>query len=181
MQRFPNNKIYFIATFSCLVLLLGSLLLTINLSNADDPGSPVMSQALTKTGYVSFSVMDGDTYEPLSDINIIVLETEKKYTTDKNGSSEKISVPIIYDTRFDNILKKNWGEITVVFYKEGYTPYALFYLQVMPDEFRENVEILMFGEKQSSDSSAFSIIEGPRRDWVNSVVEKYLGGQQINP
>ena len=77
------------------------------------------------------------------------------------------------DKRYDKILPKPWGEISVIFYKEGYIDYALFYLQVLEGNTRENVEILMFENGKMQSDQPFSIIEGPNKIWVNEMITKH--------
>jgi hypothetical protein len=70
-------------------------------------------------------------------------------------------------------MQKQWGEITLIVYKEGFVPYALFYLQVIGGQTREGVKILLFEEGQTESAQPFSIIEGPNRVWVDALVEMY--------
>jgi hypothetical protein len=82
-------------------------------------------------------------------------------------------VPVIRDTRYDAILEKPWGEISLIVYKDGFVPYALFYLQVLAGQTREGVKILLFEQGSTDSGEPFSIIEGPNRVWVNQLVKMY--------
>jgi hypothetical protein len=103
----------------------------------------------------------------------VILETGKKYSTDAGGSTGVIDVPVIRDTRFDNIIPKPWGEVSLIVYKDGFLPYALFYLQVADGQTRSGVKILLFEDNSTGSSEPFSIIEGPNRAWVNELVKRY--------
>ena len=111
--------------------------------------------------------------EPLGDVRVIVPEAGYSGATGQSGSSGKITVPVIRDASFDSIVPRDWCEVSAIFYKSGYAPYAVFYLQVREGQCRENVEILMFKTSSLSSDRALSIIEGPDRAWVDTVVEKY--------
>ncbi len=124
-------------------------------------------------GSVEFVTKDGYTNAALSQTKIVIVETGEVYYTDENGKTPKIIVPIIRDKRYDKILAKPWGEISVIFYKDGYLDYALFYLQVLEGNTRENVEILMFESDKVNSDQPFSIIEGPNKIWVNEMITKY--------
>ena len=82
-------------------------------------------------------------------------------------------MPVIRDKRYDAILEKPWGEVTLIIYKEGFVPYALFYLQVIGGQTREGVKILLFEQGGTESNEPFSIIEGPSRAWVDALVEMY--------
>lgn len=68
--------------------------------------------------------------------------------------------------------KKPWGEISLVVYKNGYVPYALFYLQIMSDTTRKGPQILMFQKGDTELDEPISIIEGPSKMWVDAIIEK---------
>lgn len=124
-------------------------------------------------GSVEFVVVDGFSETPLSQAKVVIVDTGEIYYTDEFGKTPKILVPIIRDKRYDKIMPKPWGEISVIIYKEEYLSYALFYLQVIEGQTRENVEILMFKEEDAMSANPFSIIEGPNRLWVNELIRKY--------
>ena len=157
-------------------LLAGAVMLTVLMSGEDSIAA--MSFGDSGKAALTVNVVEGYTDDPIQNAKVVILETGKVYTTDKNGETEIIEVPFIRDTRYDDIIPKTWGEISLIVYKEGFLPYALFYLQVAEGEIRSGVKILLF-EKNSTDSSEpFSIIEGPNRAWVNELVNRYQPDNQ---
>jgi hypothetical protein len=124
-------------------------------------------------GSVEFVVVDGFSEEPLKQAKVVIIETGEIYYTDEFGKTPKVLVPIIRDRRYDKIIPKPWGEISVIIYKEEYLEYALFYLQVFEGETREGIKILMFKQEDASSANPFSIIEGPNRLWVNELINIY--------
>jgi hypothetical protein len=170
MEPLKNRRTLFAALGVSFALLAGAILTGLLLS---DGGSVAAFSTANDTAYFSVKVVDGYTEAPLLGAKVVVVETGKTYATDKKGLTEVIAVPAVRDTRYDGVLPKPWAEVTLIIYKDGYVPYALFYLQVMEGETREGVKILLFEEGSSDTAEPFSIIEGPNRAWVDALVEKY--------
>lgn len=155
------------------MLLVSSILLTSIIPLNNDSIAVFKS---TSTASLSFTVVEGYTETPLSAAKVYIMETGQYYSTDEKGTTPEISVPVILDSRFDSAITKPWGEINLIVYKDGYTPYALFYLQVSPSTPRKNIKILMFKKDEVESDEPFSIIEGPNKLWVNALIKKYTPG-----
>lgn len=169
MEPLKNRRTLFAALGVSFALLAGAILTGLLISGEDS----VAAFSTADTAYFSVKVVEGYSETPLSGAQVVVVETDQVYTTDANGMTTVIAVPATRDTRYDEILPKPWAEVTLIIYKDGYIPYALFYLQVMEGETREGVKILLFEEGASDSTEPFSIIEGPNRAWVDELVEKY--------
>lgn len=172
-RKQSDKKIYLVAVVVCILLLAGSITLTYNIALSDPGVIPVIGQSTIGTGKVQFQVVEGFKETPLEDATVVVLDTNKSYQTDKDGLTPVIEVPIIADQRFEKILAKPWGEISVIIYKKDYVPYALFYLQVFKDKTRKGVKILLFKEGTITSTEPFSIIEGPNRVWVDELIKQH--------
>jgi len=170
MEPLKNRRTLFAALGVSFTLLAGAILTGLLLNGS---GSVAAFSTADDTAYFSVKVVEGYSEAPLASAKVVVVETGEVYTTDKTGMTEIIAVPAVRDTRYDNILPKPWAEVSLIVYKDGYIPYALFYLQVMAGETREGVKILMFEEGAAESSEPFSIIEGPNRAWVDALVEQY--------
>ncbi len=169
-KRSPKRNLAAAVTVSVL-LLVGAVMMTVLLSG--DDSIAVMSFGTTGNAKFTVSVVEGYTDTPIANAEVVVLETGKTYTTDANGNTGIIEVPVVRDTRYDKIIPKPWGEVSLIVYKDGFLPYALFYLQVLGGETRSGVKILLFENNSTGNSEPFSIIEGPNRLWVNELVKKY--------
>lgn len=172
-KKYSDIKVYFVAIIVCLLLLAGSLTLTYNIAVSDPGILPVIARNTSQTAKVQFKVVEGFTEKALQDATVVVLDTNKSYKTDLEGLTPIIEVPVIHDTRFDSILSKPWGEISVIIYKKDFIPYALFYLQVFKEKTRKGVKILLFKKGEITSEEPFSIIEGPNRLWVEELIKKY--------
>ena len=134
---------------------------------------PSSRQAARGTAGLQLSVVEGFTETPIEGAAVIIIETGEIYYTDETGNTDVIQVPFIRDTRYDDILSKPWGEVSLIVYKDGYVPYALFYLQVLENETRQGVKILLFSDDQTQSDEPFAIIEGPNRLWVDALIKMY--------
>ena len=171
MIIFKNKKNALAAAAGVSVLLLaGAILLWTLLSGGS---TAVFSAGRTGSAGLQLSVVEGFTEMPIEGAAVIIVETGDVYYTDEAGNTDVMQVPFIRDTRYDNILSKPWGEVSLIIYKNGYVPYALFYLQVLENETRQGVKILLFADDQTQSDEPFSIIEGPNRLWVDTLIDMY--------
>lgn len=125
------------------------------------------------TCILKFEVVDGFTDMPITDAVVVIPEINKEFRTNSAGFTDSIEVPVIKDTRFDAFLPQDWGGITVLVYKKGYTEYALFYTNTKPKYTRPPIKIYLFSNDNVDSDQPFSIIEGPDRNWVKDVLKKY--------
>lgn len=169
MEKRFDRRGLFMAFGASALLLAGALVIASVIS----PGAVSVFGSKSDTASLTVNVLEGYTETPIANASVVVVETGKVYQTDDTGMTEKIDVPVVRDTRYDDIMQKQWGEITLIIYKEGFVPYALFYLQVLSGQTREGVKILLFEEGQTESAEPFSIIEGPNRVWVNALVDMY--------
>jgi len=152
-------------------LLAGAVVLGVSLGGGESIAA--MSQARAGGTAITVCVVEGYSEAPIEGAAVVVVETGEVYQTDASGHTGLIEVPMIRDARYDKILPKPWGEITLIIYKEGFMPYALFYLQVLENERREGVKILLFEQGVTTSDEPFSIIEGPARPWVNELIRMH--------
>lgn len=124
-------------------------------------------------GSIKIEVVDGFTDLPVSGATVVIPEINKSFTTDQYGLTPLISVPVRADSRFDSMLPQDWGECSVLVYCEGYVDYALFHAHVNADRERDSIRIYLFEEGATGSSRPFSIIEGPDRQWVQKMLDKY--------
>lgn len=169
MEKRIDRRGLFMAFAASALLLVGALVLASMIS----PDAVAVFGSKSDTASLTVSVVEGYTETPIDGASVVVVETGKVYQTAEDGMTAQIDVPVIRDSRFDSIMQKPWGEITLIVYKEGFVPYALFYLQVLGGQTREGVKILLFEEGQTESAEPFSIIEGPNRVWVDALVEMY--------
>lgn len=170
MEQFKNRRMLLAAVTVSALLLVSAILVASNLGSGT---TAVFSGSGKGTASLSVNVVEGYTETPIAGAQVVVIETGKTYETDENGMTDVIEVPFVRDTRFDRILEKPWGEVSLIVYKDGFVPYALFYLQVLGGQTREGVKILLFEHDKTQSNSPFSIIEGPNRAWVDALVEMH--------
>ncbi len=171
MEKRKDRHTLAAAAGICLLLVIGAVVLAATLT----PSTVAVfgTAATADTAQLTLRVLEGYNESPIAGAKVVVLETGQTYETDQDGMTEVIKVPVVRDTRYDSILEKPWGEVSLIIYKDGFVPYALFYLQVIGGQTREGVKILLFEQGSTDSKEPFSIIEGPNRAWVNQLVEMY--------
>lgn len=124
-------------------------------------------------GYIKPQVVDGFSEEPIEGAIVVIPEINKNYKTDEKGHTPDIKIDVSPDPHYKSINPKNWGEITLIIYKEGYIEYVLLHLNVWEDQNRQGPKILLFPRDSKELDQPMSIVEGPNQIWINSLVEKY--------
>ncbi len=158
------------ASFSITAIILlaaSSAVLLLPVLRSEETVS-VFSSAEPDTGFIP-KVIDGRTGSPVENAVIVIPETGGSYQTDSDGNTPPIRIPYSAESDFDSIHPKNWCEVTLLAYAEGYAPYALFYLQLQEDSLRKGPTVMLF----PGDQDPFSIIEGPPESWVSELIEKF--------
>lgn len=125
-----------------------------------------------RTGTLAFRILDGDTDQPLSGALVVIPEADASVSTDQDGKTERIRVPARRDKRFDTFCRQEFGEATVLVYREGYLPLALFHTTVRAEEDRETVTLWLFPDDGSMEAP-FSMIESPDSAWVERLLNRY--------
>lgn len=128
-------------------------------------------------GKLCIEVVDGKSEKPVEGATVVIPEIDASYQTGSDGKTAIIDVPVLENKHFSSIQQMPWGEVTVLVYKDGYIPYALFHTQVWQSQLRNGPRIYLFIDDGSTSGDAFSVIEGPQRLWVNELVEKYRPAQ----
>jgi len=170
MDKVKDKRSLVAAACVSAALLISAILLTVNLSPSVNA---VFSSGSADLARLTVNVVEGYSEAPIAGAKVVIVETGKAYETNENGMTGIIEVPFVRDTRYDRILQKPWGEVSLIIYKDGFVPYALFYLQLLKGQTREGVKILLFEHDEGEINAPFSIIEGPSRVWVNKLVEMY--------
>jgi hypothetical protein len=129
MEKIKDRRTLAAAAGICLLLAIAAVSLAFTLTPADVAVFRTSQSA--ETAALTLCVLEGYTESPIENATVVILETGKTYKTNENGLTDVIEVPVIRDTRYDAILEKPWGEISLIVYKDGFVPYALFYLQVL--------------------------------------------------
>jgi len=150
------------------LLTVSSCLLLRRITPAEEAVSVFSEKSAASYGAFSPKVIDGQTGLPIEGAVVIVPEASLRQTTDLHGTTpEPIRIP--YNRTPSVLSEKDWCEVTLLVYAEGYAPYALFYLQLRENTLRSGPTVMLFPHE----GAAFSIIEGPPQEWVEGLVEKY--------
>ncbi len=88
--------------------------------SAAPPPTPTNLQPLYRLGKLRIHVIDGRTTKPLSGAEVVLIETEQRLTTDKDGYTGWFEAPIIRNPRYRPLIQELHGQLGVVVYKNGY-------------------------------------------------------------
>lgn len=73
-----------------------------------------------KYGDLRVKVIDGRTLKPLSDAEVVVIETEQRFRTGKDGLTPWIKAPVLRSARFRFLVNELHGQLNLISYKNGY-------------------------------------------------------------
>ncbi|HMM30313.1 MAG TPA: hypothetical protein PKB13_00910 [Clostridia bacterium] len=124
-------------------------------------------------GHMEVSVVDAYTLRPLENSTIVIPENGMQAVTDANGKAQFYGIAIEKDATLNALLPMDCGRITLLVYREGYLPFALFYTQLYENRVRNGPTIYMFPTGTESGLEAITVIEAPAYEWVRELLEKY--------
>lgn len=122
---------------------------------------------------VIIQVIDDFTNQPIEGVTICIIETRHYEITNKYGSTTPIEVPIVTNKNFDLYLKRNWGELTILAYKNGYADNLSLYNLVMPNTTRAGLIIRMREIINSEDNSPTISVNQPSPEWIETLIKLY--------
>ena len=120
---------------------------------------------------LTVTVLDGVTNKELPGTKIVFPQINRAYMSDSHGTLSNVSIRMQRDDRYDGILTKDTGALTILAYKDGYYDYALFDVEVKPNESRE-IKLFMF-PNDGSMNVPFTLVEGPDKAWTTRLLAKY--------
>lgn len=124
-------------------------------------------------GHMEVTVVDAYTLRPLENSSIVLPEANMLSVTDANGKAEFYGIPVEKDGALNALLPMSCGRVTMLVYREGYLPFALFYTQVYAGRIRNGPTVYMFPTGTESGLEAITVIEAPAYEWVRALLEKY--------
>ncbi len=120
-------------------------------------------------GHISVYAVDAYSLEPVADAVVVLPQNGMQAETDARGKAEFYNIPIEKNPFLEKLYAQNFGQITVLCYKNGYQPYALFFAQIRPNKVREDLTLYLFPEG----TEAGCVIEAPPEDWIKRVLAAY--------
>ncbi len=123
MNKFKDKRSLVAAACVSAALLVSAVLLAVNLSPSVNA---VFSSGSADLARLTVNVVEGYSEAPIAGAKVVIVETGKAYETNENGMTGIIEVPFVRDTRYDRILQKPWGEVSLIIYKDGFVPMRFF-------------------------------------------------------
>lgn len=87
---------------------------------APSPGVAATPGVIWPTEKLRIRVIDGRTLQPLPGAEVVLIETEQRAVTDRNGYTPWIDAPIIRNPRYRPMVQELHGQLGVIAYKNGY-------------------------------------------------------------
>ena len=157
---------------SCFIILLAGLnLALVFILIGKENIVPVSTTA--NYGSIIVSVLEQGSLSPITNATVCVIETRKYYSTNNKGLTEKITAPILTNSNFDNSLKRNYGEITLLVYKNGYTSELSFGNIISPNTTRVGVVILLSPIINPNDPDLSINSQNPDTSWATELYKLY--------
>lgn len=72
------------------------------------------------TAKLRVRVIDGRTMQPLEGAEVVIIETEQRVRTDKNGYTPYVDAPILRNPRYRPMVQELHGQLGAIAYKNGY-------------------------------------------------------------
>ena len=107
--------------------------------------------------------------KPMANVKVVIPEAKLSGVTDKKGVFQ-MDIPDEESMMTNFPVKKDYSEITVLLYKEGYESKAVFRVCVYQDVKKNTMNLKM---KKSKNSKFGSDIIKPSDKWLSSVMDSY--------
>ncbi|MBQ7453120.1 MAG: hypothetical protein IJS68_02500 [Clostridia bacterium] len=157
---------------TCFIILLSSInLMLIFILIGNSSATPASTKA--EYGSIIITVLEQGSLTPITNATVCVVETRKYYSTNNKGLTEKISVPILTNSNFDNSLKRNYGEITLLVYKNGYTSELSFGNIISPNTTRVGLIIFLTPIINPDDPDLNISSQNPDTSWATELYKLY--------
>ena len=127
----------------------------------------------TSTAKVIIQVIDEFSNKPIDNATVCILETKHYENTNKHGLTNSIEVPIIRNSNFDLHLKRTWGELTILVYKNGYYDNISFYNNVYPNSTRVGLTIKLREIIYPEENNTIITTELPNKQWCETLIKLY--------
>ncbi len=118
-------------------------------------------------GGIKVEVLDEDG-NAISGAKVYVCEISECFETGKNGQTPNISLPVLPDTRFLEICKKDFGEVTILVTKDGYCPTCMTGVIVRSGVTRLGPKVVL-----KSGEEYRHVADGVDASWLKRFCEKY--------
>lgn len=122
-------------------------------------------------GIIQIKVLELNNLKPIADATVCIIENSTYVKTNKNGETEKIEVPVLRNTSYDNILLKNWGEFTILIYKPGYETLVSFYNEVYAGLTR--IGLVCYLSQANTDTQIVTNTNAPNSAYIETLIMHY--------
>lgn len=124
----------------------------------------------TESTEICVQVLDKNTNQPIVNARVSVVENKAHSTTDKNGNSGNIVVPVTANESYTNALPQDYGTITIIVHANGYSPHIMLNVKVKNNQKRIGIVIRLNQIINEGDSEPTISVEQPDEKWAKRLV-----------
>lgn len=128
------------------------------------------TSSMQSNASIVITVLENGTNKPIDNASVCIIETKSYYSTNNNGVTDKIEIPVIRNQNFDNSLIRNFGEITILAYKPGYSDHIHFYEEVRPSQTKLGIIIKLTPIYSQTDTTPTITCNTPNKYWAEQLI-----------
>ena len=151
--------------------LIANIVLALFLLKSSNLIKPTSANA--QMGKIIVTVLEANTLNPIDNATVCIIETRKYYSTNQKGLTENIIVPILPNDNFNQSLKRNWGEMTILVYKSGYADSINFYTAITNNNTRVGFVVYLTPIINEEDNKPNINVEQPNSTWTQELINLY--------
>lgn len=129
--------------------------------------SSIKVSSSTKFASLLIHVKDNYSGDPINNATICIINTRQYYTSNKNGYTDTISLPL-----FDEYQHDDYYFYNLLIYKNGYNDFFYFNLKVKPNQKRADVVIPLIPIINESDMETTLFYEPPYEKTINTLIKE---------
>ncbi|SKA92476.1 hypothetical protein SAMN05443428_11264 [Caloramator quimbayensis] len=107
--------------------------------------------------------------KPIESVKIVIPEAKLSAVTDKKGIAQ-FDIPFDNSTVVDYPVAKEYGEITIISYKDGYAPKVVLRAQINKDGKNNTLNLKL--KKSDKQNLNYEIVQ-PKESWIEMVLNSY--------
>lgn len=165
-MKIKNIFLYFLTiTFSSIFILV----FTIN----NKTSTLQTISKITPMGAISILVTNAQTKQKIENATICILETHSYYQTDKNGTTELISLPAEQEQSLPITIKQKCKYYTIMVYKNGFNEHIVFDVKIEQNQNKVGYSIPLVPIINEEDRMPTISYEPQNSATINRLIREY--------
>lgn len=128
---------------------------------------------IKQSGKIIVTVLEESTLKPIDNATVCIIETRHYENTNIHGKTNYIIVPILPNTNFNLTNQREYGELTILVYKSGYSDHISFYNMIYPGFINAGIVIKLKPIINQEDISPVIDTKSPDKSWCEKLIKLY--------